>query len=229
MKSVILLSGGLDSSTALVQALNQGKEVYAISFDYGQRHNIELERVKLLLADYPQVTHKILTVDLRAFGGSALTSDIEVPEYESREKISPEVTITYVPARNTIFLSLALGYAESVGAREIIIGAHKDDYNNYPDCRPEFLRAFEEVARLGTACGSKGELIKIHTPFLMLEKSEIIQIGLSLGIDYSKTNSCYNPDENGASCGKCMSCNVRLESFKKANAQDTVLYKRDAA
>jgi len=225
-KAIVLLSGGLDSTTVLAIAKNLNFEVYALSFDYGQRHEIELESAKKIAAMFAVKEHKTAKIDLKIFGGSALTSDIAVPKDSLSTEIIP---VTYVPARNTIFLSYALAYAEVVGAFDIFIGVNAIDYSNYPDCRPEFITSFEKLANFATAVGVKNEeSFKIHAPLISMNKKEIIQKGISLGVDYSQTHSCYDPiikDEKIYSCGKCDSCLLRLSGFKEAKIKDEIPYK----
>jgi len=225
-KAVVLLSGGVDSTTVLKIAENKGFDICAISFDYGQRHIIELEKAKLIAQKNKSVSeHKIIKIDLRVIGGSALTSDIEVPQNKYHELTADnDIPVTYVPARNTIFLSFALGVAEAIGALDIFIGANIVDYSNYPDCRPEYLEAFEKMARLATAAGIKGHDIKIHAPLLMLSKDSIIKKGLELGINYSETISCYTPTKSGASCGTCDSCTIRKKAFEDLELTDPIAY-----
>ncbi len=219
-KAVILLSGGLDSSTVLAMAKNQGFECYTVSFDYGQRHRSELEASKRIAESLGSVSHKVLTLDLREIGGSALTDDdIDVPEFGG-----DGIPATYVPARNTVFLSLALGWAEVIGARDIFIGANDVDYSGYPDCRPEYLQAFEVMANLATKAGVEGDLFRIQAPLLKLTKAAIIQEGDRLGVDYGITISCYLADDNGAACGTCDSCVYRKKGFKEAGIPDPTLY-----
>lgn len=227
-KAVILVSGGIDSSTMLAMLKNQNFEIYAISFDYMQRHAIELQKIQKFIKTYNVKDHKIVSINLRAFGGSALTDDnIEVPKYKNTKSDNVQgMTSTYVPARNTIFLSYALGFAETVGAHDIFIGAHASDYANYPDCRPEFFKAYEEMANLGTKEGTLGQKIRINTPLMEMTKSDIIAEGLKLGVDFSNTISCYDPTEEGRSCGKCLSCIVRLEAFKDNGKEDPIFYAR---
>lgn len=225
-KAIVLLSGGLDSTTVLAIAKNSGYEVYALSFEYGQRHKIELDFAKKIAEKYLVKEHKIAKIDLKIFGGSALTADIAVPK---NREIGNEVPITYVPARNTIFLSYALAYAEVVKAHDIFIGVNAIDYSGYPDCRPDFIRAYEEMANLATAENIKGQKpLKIHTPLSAMSKKEIIEKGLTLGVDYSETYSCYDPiiQEDGKvlSCGKCDSCILRLQGFKNAGLHDFSSY-----
>lgn len=221
-KAVILYSGGLDSTTCLAIAKEQGFAPYALSFSYGQRHQQELEVAKLNARPMGAVDHLLVEFDLRKMGGSALTSDIEVP----KEGVGEEIPVTYVPARNTIFLSFALGWAETLGCFDIFIGVNALDYSGYPDCRPEFVSAYETMANLATKAGVEGKRLKIHTPLISLTKAEIIQKGLSLGVDYSKTHSCYDPAEDGAACGRCDSCRLRLKGFAEAGVTDPVRYQK---
>ncbi|HWP41970.1 MAG TPA: 7-cyano-7-deazaguanine synthase QueC [Blastocatellia bacterium] len=224
-KAVVLLSGGLDSTTALALARSEGYAVYAISFSYGQRHSIELESAARTARALGVERHLIVEIDLRAIGGSALTSDIEVPKRRSDEEIGSGIPITYVPARNTIFLSFALAWAETLGAEDIFIGVNALDYSGYPDCRPEYIEAFERMARLGTKAGVEGRLrLRIHTPLIAMSKAEIIRTGLRLGVDYSLTHSCYDPGPGRLACGKCDSCLLRLKGFKEAGAEDPLEY-----
>lgn len=218
-RAVVLLSGGLDSATAMAMALAEGFEVYAMSFLYGQRHSVELD-CATEQAHFGAEQHQVVEIDLRAFGGSALTTDLDVPKHDSVEELSEEVPVTYVPARNTIFLSYALAWAEVLGANDIFIGVNALDYSGYPDCRPEFIEAFEKLANLATVAGIKGEKLTIHTPLIQLTKAEIIQQGLELGVDYAKTTSCYDPAADGRSCGHCDSCLLRLKGFKDAGIRD---------
>jgi 7-cyano-7-deazaguanine synthase len=218
-KAVVLLSGGLDSATAMAVAREQGFELYALSFQYGQRHAVELE----CAAEQAQAAaceHRVVEVDRRACGGSALTDDIEVPKNDSVEQLSDEIPVTYVPARNTIFLSYALAWAEVLGADDIFIGVNALDYSGYPDCRPEFIEAFERMANLATAAGTRGRKLTVHTPLILLTKAEIIQRGLELGVDYAKTTSCYDPDAAGRACGHCDSCLLRRKGFREAGRTD---------
>ena len=220
MKAVCLLSGGLDSSTCLAWAKHQGFECYALSFDYGQRHRTELEAAKRI-ANSLEVTKSItIPIDLRAFGGSALTSDIEVPKHRTAG-----IPVTYVPARNTIFLSLALAWAEVLGAGDIVIGVNAIDYSGYPDCRPEFIRAYETMANLATRAGVEGHTkLKIHTPLIELSKADIVRLAVKLRVDLSLTHSCYDPDAEGRSCGQCDSCVLRLKGFEEAGVVDPLRY-----
>ena len=217
-KAVVLVSGGLDSVTALAIAQEQGYECFALSVDYGQRHHSELDAAKRVAAA-ATVPLKILPLDLRAIGGSALTDDIQVPERETTG-----IPITYVPARNTIMLSLALAYAEVLGADDIFIGVNAVDYSGYPDCRPEFIEAYQQMARLATKAGLEGGEMTIHTPLIDLTKSEIIQTGMELGVDYSMTVSCYQADGEGQACGVCDSCRIRREGFRVAGIPDPTRY-----
>jgi len=219
-KAVILYSGGLDSTTCLAIAKEEGYAPYALSFSYGQRHQQELEVAKLNARPMGALDHLLVEFDLRKMGGSALTSDIEVP----KGGVGDEIPVTYVPARNTIFLSFALGWAETLGSFDIFIGVNALDYSGYPDCRPEFIAAFETMANLATKAGVEGRHMKIHTPLINLTKAQIISKGLSLGVDYSKTHSCYDPAEDGAACGLCDSCRLRLKGFAEAGVADPVRY-----
>ena len=213
-KAVLLLSGGLDSATTLAMAKAEGFEVYALSFRYGQRHAVELKAAVNVARMLGAQEHKIADIDLRLFGGSALTADIEVPKDRSDAQISDGVPITYVPARNTIFLSFALAWAEVLGAYDIFIGVNALDYSGYPDCRPEFIEAFEKTANLATAYGVEAKQhITIHTPIIALSKAEIIREGLKLGVDYATTISCYDPSPEGKACGHCDSCSLRRKGF----------------
>ena len=224
-KAVVLLSGGLDSATTLAIAKNQGFEVYALSFDYGQRQRVELKKAKEIAKKLAVADHQIMTIDLRQFGGSALTDSIDVPMNRDEEEMSKEIPITYVPARNTIFLSFCLAYAEVKTAQNIFLVVNAIDYSGYPDCRPEFIAAFETLANLATKAGvEQKEKLKIHTPLIQLTKAEIILRGVQLGLDYSLTHSCYNPKENGISCGSCDSCQLRLKGFKEAGLKDPIEY-----
>ncbi|MBT5469791.1 MAG: 7-cyano-7-deazaguanine synthase QueC [Nitrospina sp.] len=224
-KAVVLLSGGLDSTTTLAIAQKQGFEVYALSFDYGQRHKIELDRAREIAKNFEVADHQIMTINLRQFGGSALTDSIEVPTHRDENEMNEEIPVTYVPARNTIFLSFCLAYAEVKKAQNIFLGVNAVDYSGYPDCRPEFIAAFETLANLATKAGVEGkEKLKIHTPLIQLTKAEIILKGLELGVDYSLTHSCYNPDEGGRSCGSCDSCVLRLKGFHEAGFEDPIGY-----
>ena len=223
-KAVVLVSGGLDSATTLAIARDSGYECYAMSFNYGQRHQIELESAKVVSSAIGVIEHKVVNLGLGDIGGSALTDDnIAVPQTTTNE-ISEGIPVTYVPARNTVFLSLALGWAEVVDAEAIFIGVNAVDYSGYPDCRPEYIQAFQTMANLATKKGVEGHTIKIETPLIYLTKAEIIQKGVKLGIDYSQTLSCYSPDTAGRACGKCDSCHLRQQGFEAANIVDPTLY-----
>jgi len=217
-KAVVLVSGGLDSATTLALAKSQGFDCLALAVDYGQRHRSELQAAKRV-AESQGVDLKVLQVNLREIGGSALTADIDVPT-----QASPGIPVTYVPARNTIMLSLALGQAEVLGANAIFIGVNAVDYSGYPDCRPEFIRAYETMARLATKAGVDGAEMTIHTPLIFQTKAEIIQQGTALGVDYSQTVSCYQADSEGRACGACDSCRIRREGFNSANITDPTRY-----
>ncbi|MBN8531333.1 MAG: 7-cyano-7-deazaguanine synthase QueC [Alphaproteobacteria bacterium] len=215
--AVVLLSGGLDSATCLAIARAEGFEVCALSFRYGQRHEVELQAAKRVAEVLGASSHKIMEIDLRLFGGSALTADIPVPKDRPMTEISHGVPVTYVPARNTIFLSFALAYAEVLNAYDIFIGVNALDYSGYPDCRPEFIEAFENMANLGTSYAlASGKRIHIHTPLLRLSKAEIIRKGRALGVDYDLTISCYDPSADGTPCGRCDSCLLRKKGFEEA-------------
>lgn len=219
--AVVLVSGGLDSATTLAIARSQGYACYALSFDYGQRHRVELEAATRVAASIGAVEHRTMRLDIGWMGGSALTdTEVAVPE-EPGEGIP----ITYVPARNTIFLSVALGWAEVLGAQDIFIGANAVDYSGYPDCRPEFIRAFEELANLATRAGVEGQRFTIHAPLIAMSKAEIIRTGVGLGINYGLTVSCYNPGPKGEACGVCDSCRLRAQGFREAGAPDPTPYK----
>jgi 7-cyano-7-deazaguanine synthase len=226
--AVVLLSGGLDSATVAAIAVREGFRVNALSFDYGQRHRWELEAARRVAQSLGVEDHRIATIDLRVFGGSALTSDIAVPKGRDSAQMEHGIPVTYVPARNTIFLSFALAWAEVLGASDIFIGVNALDYSGYPDCRPEFISAFENMANLATKAGVEGrQRLKIHAPLIQLTKAQIIRRGLDLGVDYSLTSSCYDPDENGVPCGQCDSCFLRKKGFRE-NAIDDPLAYRDA-
>lgn len=215
-KAVVLLSGGLDSTTCLAICKEAGFVPYAISFRYGQRHAIELERAKQIARDAQVAEHAIIQLDLGGFGGSALTdTNLEVPKHDSADELSQEIPLTYVPARNTVFLSYALAWAEVLGALDIYIGVNALDYSGYPDCRPEYIRAFETMANLATKSGVEGNRLVIHAPLITWTKSEIIRKGLELGVDYSKTLSCYDPDPQGNPCRHCDSCLLRARGFEQ--------------
>ena len=224
-RAVVLLSGGLDSATALAIAVEQAYEPYALTLRYGQRHEREVDAARRVAKAMRVIRHVVADIDLRAFGGSALTADLEVPKSGRAVADSEEIPVTYVPARNTIFLSMALAWAEVLRASDIFIGVNAVDYSGYPDCRPEFLDAFERLAALGTKAGVEGRRpFRIHAPLIDLTKAEIIQRGLALGVDYGMTRSCYDPDESDAACGECDSCRLRLTGFAAAGARDPVRY-----
>jgi 7-cyano-7-deazaguanine synthase len=225
-KAVVLLSGGLDSTTVTAIARQQGFAVYALSFDYGQTHKVELDFARRVAEQLGVVRHAIIKVDLRAFGGSALTSDTPIPKNRSAEAIGQGIPVTYVPARNTVFLSLALAFAESLGATDIFIGVNALDYSGYPDCRPEFIEAFERMANLATKMATEdGKRITIHTPLISMTKREIIETGLKLGVDYGLTTTCYDPSPSGAACGECDACLLRLKGFAEAGVADPAHYR----
>jgi 7-cyano-7-deazaguanine synthase len=225
-KAVVLLSGGLDSTTVTAIAKQQGFSVYALSFDYGQNHRIELEFARRVAAALAVERHAIVQVDLRSFGGSALTSDLPVPKNRSLEAMGRGVPVTYVPARNTVFLSLALAWAEAIGATDIFLGVNALDYSGYPDCRPEFIEAFERMANLATKMGTEeGKRIKIHTPLIALTKQQIVELGLSLGVDFGLTVTCYDPSATGEACGACDACLLRLKGFAEAGVVDPARYR----
>lgn len=223
-RAVVLLSGGLDSATALAIARSQGYELHAISFDYGQRHRFELAAAQKVAQAAAVASHVLFRVDTSIFRGSALTNDIPVPHNRAESEMSSGIPVTYVPARNTIFLSVALGLAESLQANDLFLGVNAVDYSGYPDCRPEFVQAFEKMANLATKVGVEGGQIRIHAPLIQLTKGQIIQQGLRLSVDYSLTHSCYDPAADGASCGECDSCLLRLKGFAEAGVKDPIRY-----
>ena len=224
-RAVVLLSGGLDSTTTAAVAKADGFDVYALSVDYGQRHRVELERAAAVAKALGVADHRTVTLDLRAIGGSALTADVAVPKDRSADDMGHGVPVTYVPARNTILLGLALGYAETVGAFDLFIGANVLDYSGYPDCRPEYLAAFEGLANLATKAGTEGSgRFRVHAPLLKWTKAEIIREGARLGVDYAATLSCYDPDPAGRACGRCDSCQLRRKGFAEAGVADPTHY-----
>jgi 7-cyano-7-deazaguanine synthase len=223
-RGVILLSGGLDSTTTLAIAIAEGYEAYALSFDYGQRHQIETEAARRVAKSLGAKEHRIANVDLRVFGGSALTDDIDVPKQRSETKIAQGIPATYVPARNTMFLAYALAWAEVIPANDIFIGVNAIDYSGYPDCRPAFIEAFENLANVGTKAGVEGRRFQIQTPLIKLSKAEIIRKAVDLGVDLSLTHSCYDPTSEGLACGECDSCLLRLKGFREAGMKDPTRY-----
>jgi 7-cyano-7-deazaguanine synthase len=224
-KAVVLLSGGLDSATVLAVARSQGYTPYALSFAYGQRHAWELEAAKHVAAALGAAQHRIATIDLRIFGGSALTADIEVPKDREPDEMAHGIPITYVPARNTIFLSFALAWAEVLESSDVFIGVNALDYSGYPDCRPEFIEAYEKMANLATKAGVEGrQRLTIHTPLIALTKAQIIAKGLELGVDYGLTSSCYDPFPDGQPCGACDSCLLRQRGFRENGTEDPLRY-----
>jgi len=225
-QAIVLLSGGLDSTTVLAYATSQGFTVNALTFRYGQRHTHEIDAARAVAARYGVVRHEIVDVDLRAFGGSALTADIDVPK-DRPVDTAHDIPVTYVPARNTIFLSFALAFAEVTGAQDIFIGVNARDYSGYPDCRPEYIAAFEQMANLATRAGVEGTApVRIQTPLISLSKGEIVALGQSLGVDYGATTSCYDPAPDGAACGHCDACQLRLKGFAEVGMSDPVRYVR---
>jgi 7-cyano-7-deazaguanine synthase len=223
-RAVVLLSGGLDSSTLLAMVKSEDFEPYALSFRYGQRHDSEIGAARRIAAALGAADHTIVDIDLRTFGGSALTDAIPVPKGRSTDEISGDIPITYVPARNTIFLSFALAWAEVLGSTDIFIGVNALDYSGYPDCRPEYIEAFERMANLATKAGVEGRRLKIHAPLIRLSKAEIIRQGLELGVDYSLTSTCYDPSADGKACGTCDACLLRLKGFRELGIPDPVDY-----
>ena len=236
MKAVVLLSGGLDSTTALAWARDRGFECTTLAVDYGQRHRVELEAARRVAAALGVRDHRQVSVDLRAIGGSALTADLPVPKAldapaggsatggSATEAGAPAIPVTYVPARNSVFLSLALGLAETLGATELVAGMNVLDYSGYPDCRPAFVRAFESLATVATRAGVEGARFTVHTPLMQLDKAGIIRLGRSLGVDYALTHSCYDPAPTGEACGACDSCRLRAKGFREAGVPDPTRY-----
>jgi 7-cyano-7-deazaguanine synthase len=223
--AVVLLSGGLDSAVTLAIAQAEGLEPHALSFDYGQRHRVELEAARRVAASVGVCDHRVASIDLRVFGGSALTDEIDVPKNRATARIGMGIPITYVPARNTIFLSYGLACAEVIGARDIFIGVNAIDYSGYPDCRPEFIEQFEKLANIATRAGVSGDTFRIRTPLIRLTKSDIVRRGAELGVDFSLTHSCYDPAEDGSACGTCDSCQLRLAGFREAGIADPISYR----
>jgi 7-cyano-7-deazaguanine synthase len=225
-RAVVLLSGGLDSATVLAIARGQGYELYALSFSYGQRHIVELDAARRVAAAVGVKDHRIAEIDLRVFGDSALTGDFAVPKGRDADQMSHGIPITYVPARNTIFLSFALAWAEVLGSSDIFIGVNALDYSGYPDCRPEFIEAFEKMANLATKAGVEGrQALLIHTPLIALTKAEIIRKGIELGVNYGLTSSCYDPTTTGEPCGQCDSCLLRRKGFRENGIEDPLSYR----
>lgn len=219
--TVVLLSGGLDSTTVLAIATAEGRRCYALSFDYGQRHAVELEAARRVAQHFGVADHVIARIDLRAFGGSALTADVDVPKADNVDEIGDGIPVTYVPARNTIFLSFALAWAETLGAADVFIGVNALDYSGYPDCRPEYIEAFEAMANLATREGVEGRIrTHIHAPLMTMTKADIVRRGIELGVDYSLTHSCYDPAPDGVACGRCDSCLLRAKGFAEAGQAD---------
>lgn len=226
-KAVILSSGGLDSTTAMAMVKTEGFEIFSLSFDYGQRHRYELKAAATVAKAFNVEKHLVISIDLRKIGGSALTDRIEIPKSRRIDDMQKEIPVTYVPARNTIFLSYALAWAEVLGSSDIVIGVNAVDYSGYPDCRPEYIQAFERLANLATKAAVENRAqIKIHAPLLLLTKAQIIQKGVALGVDYSITHSCYDPSPKGVACGQCDSCILRLKGFQEAGQRDPVRYRQ---
>jgi 7-cyano-7-deazaguanine synthase len=224
-KAVCLLSGGLDSSTCLGVARRDGYECYALSFDYGQRHRVELDAAARVAAYYGAQEHRVVKIDLRAFGASALTADIDVPKHRGNQEMATGIPITYVPARNTIFLSFAMAWAEVLESSDIFIGVNAIDYSGYPDCRPEFITAFQQMANLATKAAIEGRTcLRIHTPLAKLNKAAIVKLGIDVALDFALTHSCYDPVEGGRPCGECDSCVLRRKGFEEAGVHDPLTY-----
>jgi 7-cyano-7-deazaguanine synthase len=223
-RAVVLLSGGIDSTTTLTIAIAEGYEAYALSFDYGQRHQIETKAARRVAGSLGAKEHRVAKIDLRVFGGSALTDDIDVPKQRSEKEIAHGIPVTYVPARNTIFLAYALAWAEVISGNDIFLGVNAIDYSGYPDCRPKFIEAFERLADLGTKAGVEGRRFQIHTPLIKFSKAEIIRKAVELGVDLSLTHSCYDPSPQGLACGECDSCLLRLKGFREAGLKDPIRY-----
>lgn len=223
-KAVVLVSGGLDSSTVLAMLDKQGFEIYAMSFNYAQNHVVELEKIQQFIKKYNVKEHRVVKLDLSAFRSALVSNDIDVPKYSDSSELGDDIPVTYVPARNTILLSYALGYAETIGASDIFLGTHMTDSANYPDCRAEYLESYERMANLATKAGVEGQKISIIAPLIKMSKTEIVTAGLELGVDYSNTISCYDPTKDGKSCGKCHACLVRLDAFKNNNTTDPIAY-----
>ena len=227
-RAVVLLSGGLDSATCLAWARARGFECHTLAVDYGQRHRVELDAARRVSEALGAASHRVVAVDLRAIGGSALTASLQVPKDRPVEVMAHDIPITYVPARNTVFLALALGVAETLGARHLVAGMNALDYSGYPDCRPEFVRAFEALARVATRAGVEGTAFEIHTPLMELDKGAIIRLGTSFGVDYALTHSCYDPTPAGEACGRCDACLLRIRGFAAAGVPDPTRYTTDS-
>jgi len=225
-RAVVLLSGGLDSTTTMAIAIAQGYEAYALSFDYGQRHQIEIDAASRIAESLGAKEHRVAKIDMRMFGGSALTDNVGVPKNRSETEIADGIPVTYVPARNTVFLAYALGWAEIIPAADIFIGVNAIDYGGYPDCRPEFIEAFETLANLGTKAGIEGRRFQIHAPLIKFSKAEIVRKALELDVDLSLTRTCYDPSPTGLACGECDSCLLRLKGFREAGIEDPIRYAR---
>jgi 7-cyano-7-deazaguanine synthase len=223
-RAIVLVSGGIDSTTTMAIAIAKGYEAYALSFDYGQRHQIETEAARRVANSLGAKEHRIAKIDLRVVGGSALTDNINVPKQRSQKEIAHGIPVTYVPARNTIFLAYALAWAEVIPASDIFLGVNAIDYSGYPDCRPEFIEAFETLANLGTKAGVEGSCFQIHTPLIKFSKAEIIRKAAEFGVDLSLTHSCYDPTPEGLACGECDSCLLRLKGFREAGLKDPICY-----
>jgi len=222
--AVVLLSGGLDSATTLAIARSQGYEIYALSFDYGQRHARELDAARKIAKSLGARDHRVVKIDNQIFRGSALTDDVDVPKSRSEKEISTGIPITYVPARNTVFLAHALAWAETIPAGHIFIGANAIDYSGYPDCRPEFIALFETLANVATKAGAEGARLQIHAPLIQMSKADIVRKAFELDVDLSLTHSCYDPTPDGCACGKCDSCQLRLKGFREAGVKDPINY-----
>ncbi len=225
--AVVLLSGGIDSTTTLAIAIAEGYEAYTLSFDYGQRHQVETETAWRVADSLGAKEHRVAKIDLRIFGGSALTDDVEVPKRRSETEIAHGIPVTYVPARNTIFLAYALAWAEVIPANDIFLGVNAIDYSGYPDCRPEFIETFESLANLGTKAGVEGRHFHIHTPLIKFSKAEIIRKAVELSVDLALTHSCYDPSPEGLACGECDSCLLRLKGFREAGIKDPIRYVKE--
>jgi 7-cyano-7-deazaguanine synthase len=223
-RAVVLLSGGLDSTTTLATAIAEGYETYALSFDYGQRHKIEIDAAREIAKALGAKEHRVAKIDMRVFGGSALTDDVDVPKKRSETEIAHAIPVTYVPARNTIFLAYALAWAEVIPTADIFLGVNAVDYSGYPDCRPEFIEAFETLANVGTKAGVEGRRFQIHTPLIKFSKAEIIRKAVEFGVDLSLTHSCYDPTPEGLACAECDSCLLRLKGFREAGIEDPIRY-----